>query len=195
MNVMLSLLVGLLIVLAFVGTFTCESLRCFSRSRLDEACWRIGRRDRLSVVLRRSTEALLAAQSVTVVLVVILAAIAGVRVVSELSNDAGPSRWVGTVAEPLVLLAGFVLLFFLLPWCLARVTGERFLARAWPALETLVRLTRPYVAVARRFDAFLHRLWGVKEPGENKIESLTREIKSVVELGQREGIWPRSRGG
>ena len=83
-------------------------------SRLDEACWRIGRRDRLSVVLRRSTEALLAAQSVTVVLVVILAAIAGVRVVSELSNDAGPSRWVGTVAEPLVLLAGFVLLFFLL---------------------------------------------------------------------------------
>jgi CBS domain containing-hemolysin-like protein len=68
------------------------------------------------------------------------------------------------------------------------VTGERFLARTWPAIELLMRLARPYLALARRADAFLHRLWGLKEPGENKLETLTREIRSVVELGQREGI-------
>ena len=120
MNVVLTLLVGLLIVLAILGSFTCESLRGFSRSRLDEACWRIGRRERLGVVLRRSTEAFLAAELVTVVFLVLLAALAGVRVTNELADETGASGWIAVSTEPVVLIAGFVLLFFLFPWCLAR---------------------------------------------------------------------------
>jgi len=182
------LLVGLLIVLAFVGSFTCESLRSFSRSRLDEAFWRMGRRDRLGVVLRRSTEAFLAVALFTAIPLVLLAALAGARVANELADEPGTAGWMAVLAEPVVLIAGFALAFFLLPWCLARVTGERFLARIWPALEVLIRFTSPYLALARRIDAFMHRLWGLKEPGENDIESLIREIKSVVDLGEREGI-------
>jgi len=187
-NVVSTLIVGLLIVLALLGSFTCESLRGFSRSRLDEACWRLGRRERLSVILRRSTEAFLAAGLVTVVFLVLLAALAGVRVTNELADEVGASRWVAAFTEPVVAIAGFALVFFLFPWCLARVTGERFLARVWPALEVLIRFTTPYLALARRIDAFMHRLWGLKEPGESNVESMTREIKSVIELGQREGI-------
>jgi putative hemolysin len=187
-NILLTLLDGILILLAITGSFTCESLRSFSRSRLDEACWRIGRRDRLAVIMRRSTEAFLACQLITVILIVLLAAIAGVRVTSELIEEGSTAGWATLLTEPAVLIAGFVLVFFLFPWCLARVTGERFLARVWPALEILVRVTRPYLALARRLDAFLHRLWGLKEPGETHVESLTREIHSVIELGQREGV-------
>jgi putative hemolysin len=187
-NVVSMLIVGLLIVLAILGSFTCESLRGFSRSRLDEACWRLGRRERLSVILRQSTEAFLAAGLVTVVFLVLLAALAGVRVTNELADEVGASRWVAAFTEPVVAIAGFALVFFLFPWCLARVTGERFLARVWPALEVLIRFTTPYLALARRIDAFMHRLWGLKEPGESNVESMTREIKSVIELGQREGI-------
>ena len=188
MNVALTLLVGLLTMLTILGSFTCESLRSFSRSRLDEACWRLRRRERLGVILRRSTEAFLAAELFTVVFFVLLAALAGVRVTNELADEAGASGWLAVLTEPALLIAISVLVFFLLPWCLARVTGERFLARAWPALELLIRLTRPYLALARGIDAFLHRLWGLKEPGESDAESMTREIKSVIELGQREGI-------
>lgn len=188
MNVILTLFVGLLIVLTFLGSFTCESLRSFSRSRLDEACWRIGRRERLAVVVRCSVDAFLAAELVTLLSLILLATIAGIRVTNELASESGASGWLAVVTEPVVVLAGFVLAFFLFPWCLARVTGERYLARVWPCLEVLSRVTRPYLSLARRTDAFMHRLWGLKEPGETSAESLSREIKSVVELGEREGI-------
>jgi putative hemolysin len=187
-NVVLALLVGLLCLVAFVGSFTCETLRGFSRSRLDEACWRIRRRERVAVILRRETDAFLAVELVTDVCLVVLAACGGYRVTNELVKEAGPSGWIALVVEPVVMIAAFFLVFFLVPWCLSRVTGERFLARTWPAIELLMRLARPYLALARRADAFLHRLWGLKEPGENKLETLTREIRSVVELGQREGV-------
>jgi magnesium and cobalt exporter, CNNM family len=187
-NVLLTLLVGLLIVLTFLGSFTCEGLRSFSRSRLDEACWRIGRRDRLAIIVRRSPDAFLAAELVTLLCLFVLSAIAGVRVTNELANESGASGWLAVATEPIVVLAGFVLAFFLLPWCLARVTGERYLARVWPCLEVLIRATRPYLSMARRIDSFMHRLWGLKEPGETSAESLSREIKAVVELGEREGI-------
>jgi CBS domain containing-hemolysin-like protein len=185
---MLTLLVGLLIVLTFLGSFTCESLRSISRSRLDEACWRMGRRERLAVVLRRSTEAFLAAEFVSLLSLILLAAVASVRITNELADESGASRWLAVVTEPILVLFGFVLAFFLIPWCLARVSGEAYLARIWPWLELLIRITGPYLSLARRIDGFMHRLWGLKEPGETKVESLSREIKSVVELGQREGI-------
>ena len=188
MNVMWTLLVGLLIILTFLGSFTCESLRCFSRSRLDEACWRIGRRERLAIVLRRSTEAFLAAELVTLVCLILLGAFAGVRITNELAFESGASGWLAAITEPTLAILSFVLAFFLMPWCLARVTGERYLVRVWTGLEALMRVTRPYLAFARRVDAFMHRLWGLKEPGETSAESLSKEIKSVVELGQREGI-------
>lgn len=188
MNVLETSVVALAIAAAVLGSFICESLRGFSRSRLDEACRRIGRPERFGVVLKRWQDAFLAVELVTFVSVCLLAALAGIRFTADLGTDRNVTDSIVTMVEPIVMAAGFLLAFFLLPWTLARVTGERAIARLWPVLEILFWVARPYVALARRFDTFMHRLWGLKEPGADTVESLTREIKSVVGLGQREGI-------
>jgi putative hemolysin len=179
---------GLLILTAIGGGILRESLRGFSRSRLDEACRRTGRPERFGVILNRATDAYLGTVFVTVLSVGLLAALAGVRFAAELADVQHAPGRIALLAEPIVLAAGFLLTFFLVPWSLARVTGERLIVRLWPALVFLIRVIRPYILLARRIDAFMHRLWGIKEPGGNKLDSLTQEIKSVVELGFREGV-------
>lgn len=182
------LVIGFLILAGALGSFACESLRHFSRSRLDHACRRIGRPQRLGVVLRHAGDAFLATELATVVAVGVLAALAGIRFAADLGTVGRGSGWLAVWIEPAFLVAGFVVAFFVVPWCLSHVAGERFLARAWPALALLMRFARPYTALVRRLDTFLHRLWGMREPGGGDVESLVREIKSVVDLGQRQGV-------
>jgi CBS domain containing-hemolysin-like protein len=181
-----------LILATAFGSFLSESLQHFSRSRLDQACRRLGRIERFGVILRRSADALLTVRLLTLVLLLILAAWTGIRFVSDLIDERNSPGRLVVFLEPILIAAVFVVMFALIPWGLARVTGEQVLARIWPGLEFLIRLARPYVAVARRLDSFLHRLWGLKEPDSAKAESLAQEIKSVVDLGQREGILPPS---
>ncbi len=188
MNAIGMAVVGLLIVTAVLGSFAWESLRSFSRSRLDQVCWRIGHRERLAVVLRCATDGALSAALVTIVSVLALAALGGIRVAADLSDADTAAGRLAALVEIVFLIAGFVVAFFLLPWGLARVVGERFLGRCWPLVELLVRVCRPYLGLARRLDSFLHRLFGLKEAGEGRAETLAREIKSVVDLGQREGL-------
>jgi putative hemolysin len=173
---------------AAVGSFACESLRCFSRSRLDEACRRLGHPDRFADVLRRSGDGLIASRILTLLAVLALAALAGDRFATDLGHLHDARDWLAVVTEPILLAVVFVFALFVLPWSLARVTGERFLARFWPALELVLRGMRLPVAIVRKIDAFMHRLWGLKEAAGHTAESLLREIESVVDLGQREGI-------
>jgi putative hemolysin len=179
-----------LIVAAALGSFLVETLQSFSRSRLDQACRRIGQIGRFGTILRNSSDALIAARLPTLICLLLLAAWAGIRFVDDLGDEHGASGRLVVWVEPVVFAALFVAVFALLPWGLARVTGERVLARIWPALEILARLEGPYVSLARRLDTFLHRMWGLKEPDANKAESLAREIKSVIDLGQHEGVLP-----
>ena len=187
MNALEMAAVCLLIVSAAVSSFVGESLRKFSRSRLDDACRRLGRPDRFATILRSSGDALVAVEPLTVISVVLLAALTGIRFAAELAQEQNAPARIGLLVEPFVVAVGFVLAFFLLPRILAKVAGERFLAWAWPAITLLMRILQPYLALARRLDEFLHRLWGLKEPERGKIESLAAEIKSVVELGRHEG--------
>jgi len=180
--------VSILVVIALIGSFACEALRSFSRSRLDEACRQLGHPERFAVVLRRSVDALIAWRILTLLSVAALAALAGDRFAADLSHLNGIRDWLAVLTEPILLAAVFVFGLFVLPWSLARVTGERFLARCWPALEIVLRGMRLAVSAVRRIDAFMHRLWGLKEPAGHTTESLLREVESVVDLGQREGI-------
>jgi CBS domain containing-hemolysin-like protein len=180
--------VSILVVIALVGSFACEALRSFSRSRLDEACRRLGHPERFAVVLRRAVDGLIAWRILTLLSVAALAALAGDRFAADLSHLGGIRDWLAVLTEPILLAAVFVLGLFVLPWSLARVTGERFLARCWPVLEIVLGGMRLSVAAVRRIDAFMHRLWGLKEPAGHTTESLLREVESVVDLGQREGI-------
>jgi CBS domain containing-hemolysin-like protein len=180
--------VALLVFVALVGSFACEALRSFSRSRLDHACRRLGHPERFAVVLRQSADGLIAWRILTLLSIAALAALAGDRFAADLSHLHGALDWLAVVTEPILLAAVFVFALFVLPWSLARVTGERFLARCWPEIELVVRGMRLAVVAVRRIDAFMHRLWGLKEPATNTAESLLHEIESVVDLGQREGI-------
>jgi CBS domain containing-hemolysin-like protein len=180
--------VVVLVFIALVGSFACEALRSYSRSRLDDACRGLGKPERFAVILRQSTDGLIAWRILTLLSVAALAALAGDRFAADLSHLHGVRDWLAVVTEPILLAAVFVFGLFVLPWSLARVTGERFLARSWPALELVLRGMRLTVSAVRRFDAFMHRLWGLKEPAGFTTESLLREVESVVDLGQREGI-------
>jgi putative hemolysin len=177
-----------LVFVALIGSFACEALRSFSRSRLDEACRRLGHPERFAIVLRRSTDGLIAWRILTLLSIAALAAIAGDRFATDLSHLHGFRDWVAVITEPILLAVVFVFALFVLPWSLARVTGERFLARCWPVLELVLRGMHFAVSAVRRIDAFMHRLWGQKEPAGHTSESLLREIESVVDLGQHEGI-------
>jgi CBS domain containing-hemolysin-like protein len=180
--------VAVLVVIALFGSFACEALRSFSRSRLDDACRKLGQPDRFAIVLRRSTDGLIAWRILTLLSVAALAAVAGDRFAADLTHLNKFRDWLAVVTEPILLAAVFVFGLFVLPWSLARVTGERFLARCWPVLEFAVSGMRLAVAGVRRIDAFMHRLWGLKEPAGHTIDSILREVESLVELGQREGI-------
>ena len=182
--------VTILVAIAFVGSFTCEALRSFSRSRLDEACRRLGHPEQFAVLLRHSTDALIAWRILTLLSVAALAALAGDHFARDLIHLNRFRDWLAVVTEPILLAAIFVFGLFVLPWSLARVTGERFLARCWPTLELVLRGLRFSVVAVRRIDAFMHRLWGLKEPAGLTTGSLLREVESVVELGQHEGILP-----
>jgi len=189
-NALAMIVVAFAILAAALSSFARESLRDFSRARLDEACRRLGRPERFGVILRRATEALLTVQFIAAIAFVFLAGIAGARFAGDLSEQENTIGRTTLLLEPVVLVAGFILTFSLIPWSLARVTGERFIAGVWPVLEFLIRLARPYLAIARRIDRFMHRLWGLKEPGSTSVESFAREIKSVVAQGHREGMLP-----
>ena len=67
--------VSILVVIALLGSFACEALRSFSRSRLDEACRQLGHPERFAVVLRRSVDALIAWRILTLLSVAALAAL------------------------------------------------------------------------------------------------------------------------
>ncbi len=177
-----------LVIIALVGSFACEALRSFSRSRLDEACRRLGDPDRFGIILRRSTDGLIAWRILTLLAVAALAALAGDRFAADLTHLKTYRDWLAVITEPILLAVVFVFGLFVLPWSLARVTGERFLAGSWPMLELVLNGMRLAVAAVRRIDAFMHRLWGLKEPSGHTNDSLLREVESVVELGQREGI-------
>ena len=110
--------VALLVFVALVGSFACESLRSFSRSRLDEACRRLKHPERFAIVLRRSTDGLIAWRILTLLAVAALAAIAGDRFAADLSHLNGFSDWLAVVTEPILLAAIFVLGLFALPWSL-----------------------------------------------------------------------------
>jgi putative hemolysin len=180
--------VAILVAIALIGSFACEALRSFSRSHLDEACRRLGHPERFAIILRRSVDGLIAWRILTLLAVAALAAFAGDRFAADLSHLNTLQDWLAVITEPIVLAAVFVLGLFVLPWCLARVTGERFLARFWPGLELALRGMRFAVVAVRSIDAFMHRLWGLKEPAGYTTESLLREVESVVDLGQREGV-------
>ena len=178
---------GLLLGLTFLSALAGYSLRDFSFSRLEEICERHGQPDRFSLILKRYERTLLAVDVLSSLCIVALIAVAvGWLDLWDLPEDvAGWSAWIG---EVVVLGAALLMVTVMLPWTVARVTGERFLYHAWPALTVLRSALRPLTGFALWADRFMHRLVGLPEPEEGQASTITEEIRSVVDEGQREGV-------
>ena len=173
---------------AFVcGLFT-QSLREFSRGRLDDLCLARGKPDRFGDVLKHREPVLVAARAATFVLnvaaVLLCAAAAGL----PRPGEPAPGWTIWELVGEWALLTAWALFFLsLLPWALSRVTAEVLLAVCWPALKAAAVPLTPLVAFAGWLDRTFHRLAGRDDPATGD-SLLNEELKSVVDESEREGV-------
>ncbi|MDQ3332832.1 MAG: hemolysin family protein, partial [Planctomycetota bacterium] len=187
MSYLLPSAAGLGLVGCFLFSLAAHSLRDFSRSRLAELCERRGKLERFGEVLRRHETAFVACDAFALLALFAFLACAstwlgltpdGTATVSSV----GATLWIGG----LVIVALLARLVF--PWTIARVAGEAFLCRCWPAVRVVEFLMAPLIFTARRLDRLSHRLAGRPEPIAGDAAALTEEIRSVVDEGRREGL-------
>lgn len=187
MSLMLPAIAGIGLLACFLLSLASHSLRDFSRSRLAELCEQRGKTGRFGEVLKRHQGAFIACDAVALLgLFCFLSA---------------TTVWLGLIRLPerldhvaswtligLALLVTSLLIRLVLPWTIARVAGESFLCRAWPLLRGVELLMTPLTVLARKLDRLFHRVAGLPEPGKSDAATLTEEIRSVVDEGQREGL-------
>lgn len=182
-----AILTGILLTLLFCVSLTCFSLRTYSRSRLDELCDKNGNRSRFLDVLKNWERTLIASEAVLIIvaLATVCVVIAGSQLL--LPGDPRPStgvdwfnaamKWLGTAG--LLILVGLVG-----PRSLARVSGERFIYRFWPIIQSVAVIVSPVVRTAMWCDKILHRLYGIDEVDPSDPETLADEIRTVVDAGE-----------
>jgi putative hemolysin len=175
---------GALLVCGAILSTVCYSLRNFTRSRLAAVCKSHGNVERLGEVLRQDETVLAVSEILTASSIVAGTALLAVW---RYPDAAQASGW-----RPLLDLfliaaaAGFGVM--ILPWSLSRVYGERIVYRTWPLVSGMTTVCRPLLLIAWRVDTILHRIAGRSDPEPETVETLTDEIQSVVDEGEREGV-------
>lgn len=193
-----SLLVCTVLLLeVFYVSVACYSLRGFSRAELDELCQQRGKANRFLDILQNWEAALVACETVLMlsslayVSVVILhwdlLLQTGVRPTSVSAWFDFGMRWVGLLLSLFV----FAIVF---PRSLAQVAGEGFLFRGWPLIQSAAIVLRPIIGATGRIDTLFHRLYGVDQTDPSDPETLTDEIRTVVDAGERMGAINASTG-
>lgn len=189
-DIALEAVVGLMLAAQLFISIACYSLRDFSWSRLEEICKRHGREARFSTIIKRYEEVLLGAELLQVVAFVAL--IGGFSF--WLLQPPIPAGEAVTLAELhftgwlALSVPALIVACVMLPWTAARIGGELVLFRAWPLLNGLRALTSPVIWLLRRFDQLVHRMLGLEEPEADEAATITEEIRTAVDEGQREGI-------
>jgi putative hemolysin len=196
---------GILLGIAFCAAFASYTLRDFSRSRLEEICCRRNDVDRFGIILKRHEQALLVTD---VTLILSLIALVTVCLNTfDLGHLPAPyhdgegtivvvstGEWLVFVTKWIAVIGGAILLLLLLPWTLSRVCGERFLFGIWPILGGMLTVLKPYLSFGGKIDRVAHRLAGIPENQDAELTTLTEEIRSVVDEGQREGVLEHEAG-
>lgn len=174
----------LLLALTILVSTAVESLRDFSRSRLEECCRAVGKPLRFGQILKQYYSARVSLEHLSRLLTGIIAALWLAWQCPAIDWSAGTVRWSWT------LFAGWLALPWLtfgLPWSLARLAGEIVLARGWRVWVVLSALASPYGWFARSWDLFWHRVLNQSLPETQENETIADEIRSVTEEGHREG--------
>lgn len=164
------------------------ALRDFSRNRIDDLCKNRGADQRFRDILDRHQQALITMEMG--VCVAFLALVSLIFFQSEswslFSDDL--IGWVSFIGQLLGLIVGLVIWVVVIPRTWARVGGEKFLVRMWPLIRFANKMTSPALKAVEKFDGMAHRLAGVPEDTNGTLPSLTQEILSVVDEGQRDGL-------
>ena len=198
MTVALTLLsCAALLLLVLYASIACYSLRDFSRTELDELCEQRGNANRFLDILRKREPALVACETVLGLSSLVYVSIVIIKWDLLLQSGVHPTsfspwfdfgmRWVGFVLSLLV----FGIVF---PRSIAQVSGERFLFRMWPMIQSAAAVLRPVIGAANRIDTLFHRLHGIDQSDPNDPETLTDEIRTVVDAGERMGAINASTG-
>ncbi len=175
---------GILLACAAILSTVCYSLRNFTRSRLAAVCKSRGNVGRLGEVLRLDETVLTACELLTVAILV-----AGTVMLAVWRYpDAGRQFEWRTLLDLLGIAAAAGFTVMILPWSISRVYGERVVYRTWPLISSLTAICRPLLQIAWRVDTILHRIAGRSDPEPDTVETLTDEIQSVVDEGEREGV-------
>jgi len=170
----------------FFAALAAFGFNLFSRSRLEEICQRRGRLTRFGHILRHHESAELAWQSIAL-LAAIAAFLSGAAWWGLSWADVQNLRY-AAIAELLLLIVGLLFLGVVLPWSVARVAGESFIERTWRLTAALLAIVKPCIWLIGWVDTIMHRLAGRKEPENGDAASITEEILTVVDEGQREGV-------
>lgn len=181
--------IGVALIVQIACALACYSLRDFSWSRLEDICRRRRREDRLNAIMKRYEDVLLAVELLQVVSIVTLAGAVSwwlvVPLFLEGSQHLTAAQFVLRIA---VLLPVLTITAVMLPWTAARLWGELILCTAWPVLDLVRILATPIIRLLREFDKLAHRLLGFEPPESDDSDTITDEIRTVVDEGQREGL-------
>ncbi|WP_417851843.1 hemolysin family protein [Thalassoglobus sp.] len=161
-----------------------ESLRNFLRSRLAFVCRLQKNDERFGIILRDDEVAVQVAETlrfVTLCIALLLGSIERYHGVEVITNS---MIW----SDVALVSFGIWICLWVLPWTISRVVAEHLLFHTWPVIAVVIRLSNPLLAVSQRVDTFVHRMAGRQDPTPENIETLTEEIQSVVDEGEREGI-------
>lgn len=179
---------GALLIILLFSELATHSLRDFSRSRLEEYCRLKGRPKRFGMILKRHNDVLVASEllSLLALLAIVMVVVSWLSLVPPTSHTA--AAWSAYISELVVFAVVLLSAVVVIPWTVARVTGEKYVYFVWPALKTLLTVAHPLLRAVREVDKFVHRLSGLPQPKEGNAAVITEEIRTVVDEGQREGI-------
>ncbi len=186
-----------LLALQLYASIACYSLRGFSRAELDELCKERGKENRFLDILKNREAALVACETILVVASLAFVSIVVLHWNLLLQTGAQPtlvSEWFDFAMRWVVLLALLLAFGIVFPRSVAQVSGESFLYRAWPLIQSVVTVLGPVIRLATQIDTIFHRLYDVDQTDPNDPESLTDEIRSVVDAGERMGAINASTG-
>lgn len=190
-------LCGALLALLLYSAIACCSLRGFSRAELDELCEERGKGNRFLDILKNWEAALVACETILTltILIYVSVAISHWNLLLQAGKlPASASDWVDFAMRWVGLIVTLLAFGIIFPRSVAQVSGERFLYRMWPLIQSAATVLRPVIGIATRIDTLFHRLYGVDQTDPNDPETLTEEIRTVVDAGERMGAINASTG-
>jgi putative hemolysin len=184
------ILCATLLCLVFLVALACDCLKGFSRHRLDELCQKNNAEQRFLDILKSWETATLAAETVLILVQVAFVSVVvfwGDLLIPDDARPQNATEWFNIAMKWLGLVVSLIVAGVVIPRAVSRVSGEVFLYRTWPLIQSATVLVTPVIKLTNWFDRIMHRLHGLDEPDPSDPENLADEIRSFVDAGERLG--------